>query len=117
LNQETWFGCIYARIAFLNNMGASCSPELMVHSKCFARSKTMHMKLILHVHMVWVRVSMLPIYLHSLDWKSQGWLLFKTGRMMRTSQPCTLAQVQKTQIKGHLHEVAPRNYRNRWIHS
>ena len=52
LNQMTWFGCTYGRIAFLNNARASCSPELTVHSKCFAKLMTMHMKLIFEILMV-----------------------------------------------------------------
>ena len=38
---------------------------------------------------------------------------FQEGRMMRTSQPCTLAQVQRIQIKGDLQEAVPRNYKSR----
>ena len=68
LNQEIWFGCTYARIALLKNARASCSPEQMVHSKCFARSMTMHIKLIFQILMVWAQVSMSPIFLHSMDW-------------------------------------------------
>jgi hypothetical protein len=30
------------------------------------------------------------------------------GFLTRISQPCTLAQVQTIQIKGHLHEAAPK---------
>ena len=52
MNQETLFGCIYARIDFLNNAKASCKPELMVLSKCYARSTTTLMKLIYLVLMV-----------------------------------------------------------------
>jgi hypothetical protein len=47
-------------------------------------------------------------------------ILFTRRSMMRTSQPCMLAQISTThhpisriQIKDHLHEVAPRNYKSR----
>jgi len=32
--------------------------------------------------------------------------------VIRTSQPCTLAQVQRIQIKGHLQEAVTRNYKS-----
>jgi hypothetical protein len=72
LRLEISFGYIYARIDSLNNARASCSPELMVPSKCFTRSMTMHMKLISQVHMVWVQALMSPTYLLTWDWTSRG---------------------------------------------
>jgi hypothetical protein len=76
-NQETWFGYIYAKKDFLNNAKANYNHELMVHSKCFAWSTTMLMKLICQILMVCVSVFMWPTSLLSLDWKSRGWLFFK----------------------------------------
>jgi hypothetical protein len=79
LNKVTWFGYTYARIASPINAKASCSPVQMDHSKCFTRSTTMLMKLIVQVHMVLVQVSASPICLRYLDLKSRGRLLFKRG--------------------------------------
>jgi hypothetical protein len=51
LIKETWFGYTYARIVSPTNARASYSHALMDHSKCFARSMIMPMKLIFQVHM------------------------------------------------------------------
>jgi hypothetical protein len=73
------FGCIYAKTNFLSNARASCSPELMVLLKCFARSMITPMRSICQVPMEWVPVSMCLISLHYLDWKSRGRLFLKGG--------------------------------------
>jgi hypothetical protein len=51
-NQETWFGYIYTKKDFLINTKENYNHEFMVHSKCFARSITMLMKLIYQTLMV-----------------------------------------------------------------
>jgi hypothetical protein len=57
LNKETWFGCTNARNDSQTKARASDSHVLMDHSKYFARSMTMHMKLIFQVHMLLVHIS------------------------------------------------------------
>jgi hypothetical protein len=75
LNKDTWFGCTYARIDSQTNARTSWSHVLMDHANCFARSMTMHMKLVFQVHMVFAQVSTSPTLTP-----------FKRGRMVCTSQ-------------------------------
>jgi hypothetical protein len=72
-NMDTWFGCTYARIDSQTNARTSCNHMLMDHSKIFARSMTIHMKLIFQVHMVLAQVSTSPTILHFDDSFSRGW--------------------------------------------
>jgi hypothetical protein len=88
----------------------------MDHSKCFPRSMTMPIKLIFQVHMVLVQTSMLPIYLHSLDLKSRGWLLFKAGRMM-SSQPYVTRLPWLHQTHHSLHQAHLWSCINNQVHN
>ena len=120
LNQVTWFGCTYGRIAFLNNTRASCSPELMVHSKCFRKIKDNAYEIDLPntyaVSTSFNVAKLSPFY--GLD--ESRTTPFQEGRMMRTSLLCMILQMSrihhptsKIQIKGHLQDVVPRNYKSR----
>jgi hypothetical protein len=92
-NQKTWFKYIYANKDFLNDTKENYNHELMVHSKCFARSTIMLMKLICQILMVSVPFLMWPTSLLSLDWKSRGRLFFKGEDDVTVSASSTLPTI------------------------